>query len=121
MIRQIGLGWSLEENIYATNLFKNFFVKPPTQIKEVDVFKEFPRWWLPFLRNELNSYPNIPVITLGEPLLSALVDDGINRRVRYYWRYTSRWKLGETTTFRPINPTENRLSQSTISFSPSTE
>ncbi len=88
MIRQIGLGWSLEENIYATNLFKNFFVKPPTQIKEVDVFKEFPRWWLPFLRNELNSYPNIPVITLGEPLLSALVDDGINRRVRYYWRYS---------------------------------
>lgn len=35
------LGVSLDENVYATNYLKNFFIKPPTQIKDIDIFKEF--------------------------------------------------------------------------------
>jgi hypothetical protein len=35
------LGLQLAENVYATNLYKNFFIRPPTQITEIDVFQEF--------------------------------------------------------------------------------
>lgn len=110
------LGLSLEENIYATNFFKNFFIEPPTQIKEINIFKKFPRYWLPLLIDELNVYPNIPIVTLGEPLLSVLVHNGIERRVRHYWGYTSRWKLGETGIFDFIKPSKNYLNRVLFPF-----
>jgi len=32
-------GLDLDQNIYATNYFRNFFIKPPTQIEEINVFE----------------------------------------------------------------------------------
>ena len=48
-----GLGIQIAENVYATNLYKNFFIRPPTQITEIDVFQEFRDAWLPLLKSEL--------------------------------------------------------------------
>lgn len=42
----LGLGLKLEKHVYATNYVKSFFVRPPTQIREIDVLSESSRWWL---------------------------------------------------------------------------
>src|SRR5690242_19250975 len=36
----LGLDLDLKKNIYATNLCKNFFTAPPTEIKEINILKE---------------------------------------------------------------------------------
>ena len=82
-----GLELKLIENIYATNLLKNFFVAPPTTIREIDILKEFSKYWLSLLQKEVDQYPNVPIISLGEPLLSALVQNGQSKKVRDYWGY----------------------------------
>ena len=40
------LGIQITENVYATNLYKNFFIQPPTQITEVDIFQTFIHLWI---------------------------------------------------------------------------
>jgi len=46
------MGLKLDENVCATNYFKNFFIKPPTQIEEINIFEKFTQIWLPFLLEE---------------------------------------------------------------------
>ncbi|MCX6078805.1 MAG: hypothetical protein NTW32_04655 [Chloroflexi bacterium] len=79
------LGIDLKQHVYATNLFKNFFVQPPTQIKQIDIFQTFLPAWLPYLKDELAQYPDIPVITLGEPVLQTILMPGLPDRLREYW------------------------------------
>lgn len=110
------LGLDLDQNVYATNYLKNFFVKPPTQIKEIDVFREFAPVWLPLLRTELATFPQMPVIALGQPLLSALVSKDASPRVRDYWGYTLRWKSGEIGPFRCLEPDQNHLARVIFPF-----
>jgi hypothetical protein len=110
------LGLDLDQNVYATNYLKNFFVKPPTQIKEIDVFREFAPVWLPLLRTELATFPQVPVIALGQPLLSALVSKDASPLVRDYWGYTPRWKSGETGPFRRLEPDQNHLARVIFPF-----
>jgi uracil-DNA glycosylase len=72
------------ENVYATNIFKYFYTNPPAST--MDVLNEHLNMNLKLLRNELQIYPDLPVVTLGEPvlqLLSNLPDD----KVRSYWDY----------------------------------
>ena len=38
-----GLGARLDENVYATNVIKNFFTMPPTTVKEVASLPREPR------------------------------------------------------------------------------
>jgi len=109
------LGLDLDRNVYATNYLKNFF-KPPTQIKELDVFREFSRVWLPLLRDELATVPEVPLISLGQPLLSALVSEGASPHVRDYWGYTPGWKSGQTASFRCLEPYENQLGRLIFPF-----
>ena len=110
------LGLSLNENIYATNYFKNFFVKPPTQIKEIDVFKEFPKFWLPLLKVEISHFPNVPIITLGEPILKSVIIESTSKKVRDYWGYRSDWKLGIRNEYDHIKPNENHLNRLVFPF-----
>ena len=110
------LGINLKQNIYATNLFKNFFVQPPTQIKESDIFQEFLPAWLPLLQEELALFPDIPVITLGQPVMQTLVKSGALIRVREYWGYTTEWEKAKLGPFRFIKPLENRLGRTIFPF-----
>lgn len=112
----LGLGLDLKQNVYATNLFKNFFVKPPTQIKDFDIFEAFVPHWLPLLREELARFPNIPIITLGQPLLRVLIVDKSKGLVREYWGYTRDWRENPPLPFSFVPPEDNRLGRRFFPF-----
>ena len=112
----VGLGLDLRKNIYATNLFKGFFVRPPTQIKEADVLSGSLPYWLPLLEQELTAYPGVPVITLGEPLLEQLVLGDASAKVRDYWGYIDDWKQGESKPYQYLSPTDNKLNRTVLPF-----
>jgi len=99
----------LDLDVYATNLFKNFFVKPPTQIKDFEIFEAFVPHWLPLLKEELATFPNIPIITLGQPLLRALVNDKSKGLVRKYWGYAKDWQDNPLLPFSFVLPDDNKL------------
>ncbi len=111
-----GLGIELTENVYATNLYKNFFVRPPTQISEIDVFQAFLDAWPPLLQDELATWADIPVITLGEPLLAPLVGSNVSAKVRDYWGYTPQWQAGQVKPFAYIKAADNQLHRVTFPF-----
>lgn len=110
------LGISVNENVYATNLYKNFFVCPPTQIEEIDIFQEYVGTWLPLLIDELAEFGRIPVITLGEPLLAPLVNNNIAAQVRYYWGYVPEWKTHKLNPFQNIRAEDNKLGRIVFPF-----
>jgi uracil-DNA glycosylase len=73
------------ENVYATNVFKYFYTNPPAN--SMDVLYDHLNMNLKLLRNELKSYPDLPVISLGEPVLQ-LLSNIPGDKVRKYWDYT---------------------------------
>lgn len=103
------LGIRLEENVFATNFAKNFFVSPPTSIKEIDVLKESKKYWLPLLQSEIKEFPKAKIISLGEPLLNVLVKENFDKRVRVYWDYTKNWQERLDFKFRRIEEYQNDL------------
>ena len=103
------LGFDLQQNIYATNIYKNFFIAPPTQISEIDIFKTFLTAWLPLLKDELAQFDGVPVITLGRPVLSSLLKSDTPNRLRDCWGYTSKWRAGQFDSLDYIKPEENLL------------
>jgi hypothetical protein len=111
-----GLGIDIKENVYATNLYKNFFIHPPTQIAEIDIFEEFAEVWFPFLNEELAQFGNIPIITLGQPILAPLVGKGIPIQVRHYWGYIPEWKTKPLHPFQYIKPEDNKLNRIIFPF-----
>jgi uracil-DNA glycosylase len=78
-----GLGISLK-NVYATNIFKYFYSIPPAST--MDVLFNHLDLNLRLLRNELQIYAGLPVITLGEPVLQ-LLSNIPGDKVRKYWDY----------------------------------
>jgi len=103
------LGITLEENIFATNFTKNFFVSPPTSLKEIDVLKESKKYWLPLLQGEIKEFPKAKIISLGEPLLNVLVKENFVKRVRFYWDYTKNWQERNNFKYRRIEEYQNDL------------
>jgi len=110
------LGIILNQNVYATNLFKNFFIQPPTTIKENDIFQAFLPTWLPLLHEELAQFPDIPVITLGQPVMQTLIKPGVPILVREYWGYTTGWREGKFESLKFIKPAENILGRTVFPF-----
>lgn len=105
-----GLGLCLDEHVYATNLFKNFFSEPPNKIQEINVLKEFLPFWLPVLQEELSQFPEVPIITLGEPVLKAVV--GNDASLRSYWGYNQI----DARRFSFVPAPENRLNKVIFPF-----
>ena len=92
------------ENVYATNLFKYSYTKPPADTKSVLENHLEPN--LNLLKEELDCYPNIPVITLGQPLLQLLTDK--KNFVRRYWDYDEVKKITNSEFKACINNKLNR-------------
>jgi len=111
-----GLGIQITENVYATNLYKNFFIQPPTQISEIDIFQEFMGFWLPLLKEELEPFADTPVVTLGEPILAPLVGENVSSKVRDYWGYVPEWKEGKAKPFQYLRKTDNQLERTIFPF-----
>lgn len=104
------------ENVYATNYLKNFFITPPTQIKEINIFKEFSPFWLPLLKEELAQFPNVPIISLGQPLLQAIIINDASPRVRDYWGYTADWKSSGRCPFLRLEPNKTVFGRAAYPF-----
>jgi len=112
--QQIGI--DLLRNGYATNLFKNFFTSPPTEIKDINIFKEFLGAWLPLLKEELAPFENVPMITLGEPVLKHLLAKETPHPLREHWGYMPEWKYGNLGLFKFVRPDENILGRQLFPF-----
>ena len=112
----LNLGIEMAKNVYATNLYKNFFVAPPTQIKEIDIFIACLQYWLPLFEEELAQFPDVPVITLGQPVMRVLLKPDVSDRLREYWGHTPRWRAGELGPFQYIRPEDNILGRAIFPF-----
>ena len=73
------------ENIYATNLFKYFYTQPPE--KTLNVLKKHLEPNLKLLIDELDMFGDVPILTLGDPVLKLLVKNGFEANVNYYWGF----------------------------------
>jgi len=76
------------ENVYATNVFKYFYSVPPANTMEVLINHLKPNLYL--LQQELEAFIDVPIITLGEPVLQLLTKN--NNKVRLYWDYNIKAK-----------------------------
>lgn len=100
------LGFGID-NVYATNVFKYFYKDPPAQTLDVLCCHLEPN--LRLLRTELLTYPNLPIITLGEPVLQLLSRIPVDK-VRRYWDYANGFsghsfkKCSDNNLGRPFYP-----------------
>jgi len=106
----------LDENIYATNLLKNFFNVPPdTKHKEDPKFFQIAAgYWIPLLREEIEEFENVPILPLGEPVLNCLIKDSNRVLIRNYWGYEGPGQYGRN--FDYIKSTDNVLSRIVFPF-----
>jgi len=111
-----GLGIDLEENIYATNLLKNFFTVPPDTRRKEDpeFFRKAADYWIPLLKEEIAEFENVPVLSLGQPVLNCLTKSTDEVLIRYSWGYEGPAKYGQN--FGYIKPEENVLSRIIFPF-----
>lgn len=82
------LGLTLD-NVYATNLFKYFYSAPPA--KHYLMLKKHSEPNIDLLKDEIAEFSNVPIITLGEPLLRLLSND--KAKLRNYWGYDGKTKM----------------------------
>ncbi|MGD8540064.1 MAG: hypothetical protein PVI66_15225 [Candidatus Aminicenantes bacterium] len=104
-----GLDIDLDENIYATNLLKNFFTKPPDQINKQDpqFYQKAADYWIPLLREEIEEFEDVPVLTLGQPVLDCLTKGSDQILIRYSWGFEGPGQYGGN--FGYVEPSENVL------------
>lgn len=76
------------DNVYATNLFKYFYTERPAKTIEVLMCHLQPN--LDLLQRELAEFKNIPVITLGEPVLQLITNE--YEKIREFWDYNKKTK-----------------------------
>jgi len=111
-----GLGIDLDENIYATNLLKNFFTIPPDKRRKEDpqFIQKAADHWIPLLKEEIEKFENVPVLPLGQPVLNCLTKSPDKVLIRYYWGYEGPAKYGRN--FGYIKPEENVLGRVVFPF-----
>jgi uracil-DNA glycosylase len=97
-------------DVYAANLANNFFVEPPAD--RPDVLARASELWAPLLRDQLAAHPDAVVVTLGDPVLRAVVtaERTAPVRVRDYWGYAKRsGKAVSIQPFRFVEASDNSL------------
>ncbi|MBS1495092.1 MAG: hypothetical protein JST55_16420 [Bacteroidetes bacterium] len=92
------------ENVYATNVFKYFYTIPPERTMNV-IYSHLDKN-LELLERELSNYPDVPIVTLGLPVLRLLTKE--NSEVSYFWDYNRRTKLTDGA-FKFCIGSENKL------------
>ncbi len=111
-----GLDIDLDENIYATNLLKNFFTRPPDRINKEDpqFYQKAADYWIPLLSDEIEEFKNVPVLTLGQPVLNCLTKGPDQVLIRYSWGFEGPGQYGRN--FGYIKPSENVLGRVVFPF-----
>jgi uracil-DNA glycosylase len=98
-------------NVYATNLCKCFFTKPPSKVKSPQLIQKTGPEWLDILRRELALFPDAAVISLGEPVLDVLLLPTVKNRMKWFWGHHRRWKDAPAQPFRLVEPDESEISR----------
>lgn len=93
-------------NIYATNVFKYFYLNPPSETFYILQNHLCPN--LKLLKEELSNFPNLPVITLGDPVLKLLTKDQNNSEIKYFWDYNPNTK-SSNMNFKYCQDKDNQL------------
>jgi len=106
----ISLGVSFE-NIYATNIIKHFYSKPPAET--LNVMKAHLPKNIDLVIKELAEYKRIPIITLGQPVLQLLTDT--TNEVKNYWSYNKKTKKTDKV-FDYCKAKDNMLSRDFFPF-----
>jgi hypothetical protein len=111
-----GLDIDLDENIYATNLLKNFFMRPPDKINKEDAqfYQKAADYWIPLLREEIEEFEDVPVLTLGQPVLNCLMEGPEEVLIRYSWGFKGPGQYGGD--FGYVRPGENVLGRVIFPF-----
>lgn len=111
-----GLDLDLDENVYATNLLKNFFTVPPDSLRKTkpEFFMKAADYWIPLLRDELEEFKNVPVLPLGQPVLNCLTKNPEWDLIRNYWGFEGKGQYGPNFSY--IEPTENILARVIFPF-----
>lgn len=106
----------LDENIYATNLLKNFFTVPPDTMRKKDpqFFRKAADHWIPFLKKEIKEFKEVPVLPLGEPVLNCLTKSSDRVLIRNHWGYEGPAQYSQNFSY--IKPTKNVLSRVVFPF-----
>jgi len=110
------LDLELDQNIYATNLLKNFFDVPPDTLRKANplFFQKAASYWIPLLKEEIAEFENVPILPLGEPVLNCLTNSPGGVLIRDYWGYEAPGIYGKK--FGYIKPSENILSRVLFPF-----
>jgi len=99
------------DNVYATNLFKYFYTERPA--KTIDVLINHLQPNLDLLQRELSEFKNIPVITLGEPVLQLITNE--YEKVREFWDYNQKTKTTDGR-FTNSHAKDNQLNRDFFPF-----
>jgi hypothetical protein len=104
------------ENIYATNLLKNFYAVPPDKMRKEDpqFLRKAADYWIPLLKDEIEEFETVPVLPLGQPVLNCLTKSPDEVLIRYSWGYEGPAQYGKK--FACIKPAENLLSRIIFPF-----
>lgn len=68
-------------------MIKNFFVDRPVELEKItkeNIIEKYSNLWMRNLIDEIRCYPDIPILTLGEPILSSIVNDSVCSKVNNY-------------------------------------
>lgn len=106
--KELGIGI---ENVYATNLFKYFYNVPPADTSEV--LQKHLESNINLLKEEIAQHENIPIITLGEPVLQLLTNN--KNKVRIYWDYDKKTCLSNGNYLVSV-AAENKLNRNFYPF-----
>lgn len=101
------------DNVYATNLFKYFYSWPPADTPDVLLRHLEPN--LALLKEEISSFRDATIITLGEPVLKLLATDKQYEKVRFHWDYNAKTKI-TNGNFRFCPSDKNKLGQALFPF-----
>ena len=101
------------DNVYATNVFKYFYTTPPAQT--IEVLKAHLDDNLALLTKELSAFQKCSIITLGEPVLKLLVNQGNPDLIRYYWDYDKKTK-SSNDKFHYVSANDNKLARDFFPF-----
>jgi uracil-DNA glycosylase len=110
------LGLSLDADVYATNYANVFFRVPPASLKDPDILGVAKRHCLPHLLAELRPFSDVPILSLGEPLLRQIATGSAPCKVREYWGFDPRWKRGETRALAHLPAGQNTLTREVFPF-----
>jgi len=105
------LNVDIDQNVYATNLYKCFFKNPPADNERI-LYRHF-KYWMDFLKKEIRPFDKATIITLGEPLIRQLVHSG-KKEVSYFWDYIGETKSGKD--FKFISSEDNYLNSVIFPF-----